>query len=172
MATTKNEKSVERSNRLLLFVLRVILGIILFAKGISFIRDKALLENIISNTVIQEKYSLLGLIIPYIHIAGGFFIIIGLYIRLTILIQLPIIIGAIVLLFKSEATIHQGEIIIAAVILIMLVVQLVFGDGLYSSPQPFLPLHDRQQSPIGNWEAADSEKLRDTFSGTTKPPPR
>jgi uncharacterized membrane protein YphA (DoxX/SURF4 family) len=132
MATTKNEKSVERSNRLLLFVLRVILGIILFAKGISFIRDKALLENIISNTVIQEKYSLLGLIIPYIHIAGGFFIIIGLYIRLTILIQLPIIIGTIVLLFKSEATIHQGEIIIAAVILIMLVVQLVFGDGLYS----------------------------------------
>lgn len=73
MATTKHEKSVERSNRLLLLVLRVILGIILFAKGISFIRDKALLENIISNTVIQEKYSLLGLIIPYIHIAGGIF---------------------------------------------------------------------------------------------------
>lgn len=132
MATTKQEKSVERSNRLLLLVLRVILGIILFAKGISIIRDKALLENLISNTVIQEKYSLLGLIIPYIHITGGFFIIIGVYIRLTILIQLPIIIGAIALLFKSGATMHQGEIIIATILLIMLVVQLVFGDGFYS----------------------------------------
>ena len=132
MANKKNRTGAKQSNKLILLVFRIILGIILFAKGISFLRDKALLENLISNSITDEKFSIAGLLIPYVHIAGGFFIIIGLYIRLTILIQLPIIIGAIVLLFKSEATIHQGEIIIAAVILIMLVVQLVFGDGLYS----------------------------------------
>ncbi|GDX42986.1 hypothetical protein LBMAG22_15150 [Bacteroidota bacterium] len=132
MANKKNRKIARQPNKLTLFVFRIILGIALFAKGISFLRDKALLENLISNSIPQEKFSILGLLIPYVHIAGGFFIIIGLYIRAAILIQIPIIIGAIILLLKSGGKSYQGEIIFAALILIMLIVQLAYGDGLYS----------------------------------------
>ena len=132
MANKKNRIGAKQSNKLILLVLRIILGIILFAKGISFLRDKALLENLISNSITEEKFSIVGLLIPYIHIAGGFFIIIGLYIRVSILIQLPIIIGAIILLLESGGKPYQGEILFATLILIMLLVQLVYGDGLYS----------------------------------------
>jgi len=132
MANKKNRIGAKQSNKLILLVFRIILGIILFAKGISFLRDKALLENLISNSITEEKFSIVGLLIPYIHIAGGFFIIIGLYIRVSILIQLPIIIGAIILLLESGGKPYQGEILFATLILIMLLVQLVYGDGLYS----------------------------------------
>ena len=132
MANKKNRISARQPNKLILLVFRILLGIILFAKGISFLRDKALLENLISNSITDEKFSIAGLLIPYVHIAGGFFIIIGLYIRVAILIQLPLIIGAIILLLKSGGKSYQGEIIFAALILIMLIVQLAYGDGLYS----------------------------------------
>jgi uncharacterized membrane protein YphA (DoxX/SURF4 family) len=132
MANKINRISARQPNKLILLVFRILLGIILFAKGISFLRDKALLENLISNSITDEKFSIAGLLIPYVHIAGGFFIIIGLYIRVAILIQLPLIIGAIILLLKSGGKSYQGEIIFAALILIMLIVQLVYGDGLYS----------------------------------------
>lgn len=132
MANKKNRIGAKQSNKLILLVFRIILGIILFAKGISFLRDKALLENLISNSITEEKFSIVGLLIPYIHIAGGFFIIIGLYIRVSILIQLPIIIGVIILLLESGGKPYQGEILFATLILIMLLVQLVYGDGLYS----------------------------------------
>ena len=132
MANKINRISARQPNKLILLIFRILLGIILFAKGISFLRDKALLENLISNSITDEKFSIAGLLIPYVHIAGGFFIIIGLYIRVAILIQLPLIIGAIILLLKSGGKSYQGEIIFAALILIMLIVQLAYGDGLYS----------------------------------------
>ena len=132
MANKINRISARQPNKLILLVFRILLGIILFAKGISFLRDKALLENLISNSITDEKFSIAGLLIPYVHIAGGFFIIIGLYIRVAILIQLPLIIGAIILLLESGGKSYQGEIIFAALILIMLIVQLAYGDGLYS----------------------------------------
>ena len=132
MANKIKRISARQPNKLILLVFRILLGIILFAKGISFLRDKALLENLISNSITDEKFSIAGLLIPYVHIAGGFFIIIGLYIRVAILIQLPLIIGAIILLLKSGGKLYQGEIIFAALILIMLIVQLAYGDGLYS----------------------------------------
>ena len=132
MANKKNRISARQPNKLILLVFRILLGIILFAKGISFLRDKALLENLISNSITDEKFSIAGLLIPYVHIAGGFFIIIGLYIRVAILIQLPLIIGAIILLLESGGKSYQGEIIFAALILIMLIVQLAYGDSLYS----------------------------------------
>lgn len=132
MANKINRISARQPNKLILLVFRILLGIILFAKGISFLRDKALLENLISNSITDEKFSIAGLLIPYVHIAGGFFIIIGLYIRVAILIQLPLIIGAIILLLESGGKSYQGEIIFAVLILIMLTVQLAYGDGLYS----------------------------------------
>jgi uncharacterized membrane protein YphA (DoxX/SURF4 family) len=132
MANKINRISARQPNKLILLVFRILLGIILFAKGISFLRDKALLENLISNSITDEKFSIAGLLIPYVHIAGGFFIIIGLYKRVAILIQLPLIIGAIILLLESGGKSYQGEIIFATLILIMLIVQLAYGDGLYS----------------------------------------
>lgn len=122
----------KKSVTILLLIFRVILGFTLFIKGISFIRNNEFLETLISNTVLLQKLSFLKIIIPFIHILGGFFIMIGVYTRLVILIQLPIIFSAIVLLLISGGTTYYREIIFALIIFVLLVSYLKFGAGVYS----------------------------------------
>jgi len=116
----------------MLFLFRVILGLTLFIKGINFVRNQEFLEGLISNIALLEKLSFLKIVIPFIHLLGGFFIIIGVYTRLVIFIQLPIIMAAIVLLMISGGMSYYREIAFALSILILLISYLKFGDGLYS----------------------------------------
>ena len=122
----------QRSKIVILLIFRAILGIGLFAKGITFLRDKALIESLISETTTPEKLSFLEFLIPYLHLAGGFFILIGLYTRLAVILQIPIILGAVVLLLKSTNNFQQGEFLFAVIILAMLIIQFFNGDGFYS----------------------------------------
>jgi uncharacterized membrane protein YphA (DoxX/SURF4 family) len=123
---------MKKRNTLMLLIFRVVLGLTLFIKGISFIRDKATIETLISKTAILEKLTFLNVLIPFIHILGGFFILIGIYTRIAILIQLPIIIAAILFLLNAESSFYPHEMVFALTILIMLVLYLFFGDGFYS----------------------------------------
>lgn len=121
--TTKN---------IILFFFRVVLGLTLFIKGINFVSNQEFLEGLISNITLLEKLSFLKIAIPFIHILGGIFIIIGVYTRPVIVIQLPIIFGAIVLLLISGGMSDYIEIIFAMIIFILLISYLKFGDGFYS----------------------------------------
>jgi len=117
---------------IILFLFRIILGLTLFIKGINFVRNQEFLEGLISNAALLENLSFLKIVIPFIHILGGFMIIIGVYSRLMIFIQLPIILAAIVLLLISGGMSYYREIAFALAILILLISYLKFGDGLYS----------------------------------------
>lgn len=116
----------------LLLLFRIILGFTLFIKGINFVSNQEFLERLISNTVLLKNLSFLKIVIPFIHILGGFLILIGVYSRLMILIQLPIIIAAIVFLLISGGMSYYREIVFAFIILILLMSYLKFGDGFYS----------------------------------------
>ena len=62
-------------------VLRIILGFILLWKGIVFIRDSALLEQLIDRTeigVFSQNSSILSFIVPYLSLLCGLFITVGL----------------------------------------------------------------------------------------------
>jgi uncharacterized membrane protein YphA (DoxX/SURF4 family) len=132
MKTINFNTKEQRSKIVILLIFRAILGIGLFAKGITFLRDKALIESLISETTTPEKLSFLEFLIPYLHLAGGFFILIGLYTRLAVILQIPIILGAVVLLLKSTNNFQQGEFLFAVIILAMLIIQFFNGDGFYS----------------------------------------
>ena len=128
--TEANKRKTTKSIILLLF--RIILGLTLFIKGINFARNQEFLEGLISNSPLLENLSFLKIVIPFIHILGGFFIIIGVYTRLVILIQLPIIFAAIVFLLISGGISYYREIAFALTILIFLGFYLKFGGGIYS----------------------------------------
>lgn len=127
-------KSIMKKNSVttLLLLFRIILGFTLFIKGINFVSNQEFLERLISNTALLKNLSFLKIVIPFIHILGGFLILIGVYSRLMILIQLPIIIAAIVFLLISGGMSYYREIVFAFIILILLMSYLKFGDGFYS----------------------------------------
>ena len=125
------ESTLPKKIAVLLF--RVILGGALFIKGVDFVRNKVVLKQVISETDYLDKFSFLEVAIPWIHILGGLFIAIGLYTRIVIFVQIPIVIGAIFVLLNTKNTSYQSpEMIFAVIIFIMLLIYLKFGDGFYS----------------------------------------
>ena len=113
-----------------LVVLRVILGVSLFFKGISFMNNAVLLNQLISGSVMSETSDWLPLLITWAHLLGGFLIIIGLLTRWAVALQIPILIGAVVFITRQNSLISSGsEIGFAFAILILLFVFLVEGGG-------------------------------------------
>ncbi len=136
MYTPKISISAERKRvlgRISILLLKSVLGLMLFIKGILFLRNEGVLRQVFSEAKPIQKLSTLQVLIPWMHILGGFFILIGLYTRWAILVQLPLVVGAIfILLAAKEYPFFNTEITFAIIILLLLIVCFKYGDGFYS----------------------------------------
>jgi putative oxidoreductase len=122
-----------------LSLLRIALGIMLIIKGIEFISHIQQLEDIIARSRFQGGQSFLTYYIPYAHLLGGFFILIGLYTRFFSIIQIPVLIGAVFFVNAPSSAFHvqTGEFGFSIIVLLLLIffsiagsVQLSIGDWL------------------------------------------
>lgn len=113
-----------------LVVLRILLGILLFMKGIQFIYDNNLLQQVFRNQSTLRDYNWLQTIIPWVHLLGGVFITIGMFTRLAVVAQLPILFGAI--LFSQEkinSIVLNSSLAYAIVVIVLLLIFLFVGNG-------------------------------------------
>src|SRR5690349_10480754 len=107
-----------------LTVLRILLGLILFWKGIVFIRDTALLRSLIGQTGIEtfsRSDSTFALIVSVLSLLCGLFITVGLFTRASSIVQLPIIIIAIFFVNIKNLETDIFELILSIIVLILLV---------------------------------------------------
>jgi uncharacterized membrane protein YphA (DoxX/SURF4 family) len=79
-----------------LVVLRVALGISLFFKGIFFLANTSTLEELVRGNLVANRADWIVIFITWSHLLGGFLIIVGLFTRLAVLLQIPILMGAII----------------------------------------------------------------------------
>lgn len=115
-----------------LVVVRIGLGIFLFAKGISFIRDSTLLEELLygNQHVAENTMHWLPIIITWANLLGGFMLMIGLWTRLIALLQLPILIGAIIDINAQQGGFPSGsELGLAVIVLLLVLFFLIEGGG-------------------------------------------
>jgi len=115
-----------------LVILRIALGICLFVKGISFMTNVPLLEQQMQGTFLAPYSSWLAIVITWAHLLGGFFIIIGLRTRWAALSQIPILIGAIVLVNLKHGIGQGSELLFSIIIFLMLLFFLIEGSGKIS----------------------------------------
>ena len=115
-----------------LVILRIALGLILLGKGINFMHDSALLEQLVygNRHLAQNTTHWLPIIICWANMLGGFLIMVGLWTRLMCLLQLPILIGAIIDINTQASGFQVGnELLLAIAALILVVFFLVEGSG-------------------------------------------
>jgi len=113
-----------------LVVLRVALGLGLFFKGISFMNNAIMVNQLIEGSMVSQGADWIPFIITWLHLLGGFFILIGLFTRWAVLAQIPILIGAIIFLNGARAHgISGSELGFAFAILLLLMVFLIEGGG-------------------------------------------
>ncbi|UEG49930.1 DoxX family protein [Ferruginibacter lapsinanis] len=115
-----------------LVFLRVILGLCLFAKGVAFLSDSLQLQQLIEGSSLQN-YPWLPQFITWANLLGGALIVMGLFTRISCLVQIPILIGAIVFIhFKRGMYAVDTDLNFTIVILLLLLVFLVEGGGRIS----------------------------------------
>ena len=114
---------------------RVILGTLLILKGISFTSNSLYLEEMLRESGFSTWNVFLVSYITFAHLIGGVFIAIGLFTRLAIILQLPILIGAVFLVNIGMPQLNVGELILSILALILMVYFLFSGSGEYSVDQ-------------------------------------
>jgi putative oxidoreductase len=112
--------------------LRIIVGLLLMLKGIYFISNSHHLEEMVRDTSQSSAVSFMVGYITFAHMFGGAFIMLGLLTRVAVILQLPIIIGALYFNLTSTAFGTGAELILSIVVLALLIYLLVNGSGRVS----------------------------------------
>ena len=111
--------------------LRVATGLFLVYKGIQFISETQYLEVVLGP--IGKSLGASYILVHYVamsHLCGGLLIALGLLTRISLLAQLPILIGAIVVNFVGVMDV--GNLIQATVVLILAFFFVFYGSGKHS----------------------------------------
>ncbi len=120
-----------------LVVLRTGLGLCLFIKGIQFIYNSVLLDQVFADSLLS-RFEWLGTVLPFIHLLGGALIIAGLFTRFFCLIHIPILLGAVFLVNIQQGFFAGGtDLLFSLIILLLLCFFLVEGGGYFSLDHAF-----------------------------------
>jgi uncharacterized membrane protein YphA (DoxX/SURF4 family) len=112
-----------------LVLLRIALGLSLFIKGFSFMANATILERFIEYNPIFSKAWWLPIAITWAHLLGGVLIIVGLLTRYAVLLQIPILLGAVIFLSKNSVLGSGAELVFTILILLLLILFLIEGGG-------------------------------------------
>jgi len=116
----------------LLLLLRAALGIALVSKGISFISDFMSLIVLLAQSSFGFLPDWIAVVITWIHLLCGFLITIGLFTRLSAFIQIPILIGAVIINLSIGIFTPGSELVFSLLVLVLLVFFLFEGGGEFS----------------------------------------
>lgn len=129
-AIRKLNKWANSHTSLPLDVIRIVLGAFIFYKGVNFSVHTNYLYEILNpldewlGTVMLVHY------VTMAHLAGGILIIIGLITRVAVLVQLPVLIGAILINFVG--VMNTTNLTAAVVVFLGCLFFAVYGSGKHS----------------------------------------
>ena len=131
---TKAFRGVESHHDVCFDLLRIYLGIGLLVKGILFLSDMtALSELLMKSGRFQPISFLLTHYIPIAHVGGGFMMAIGLWTRTAILVNVPVLFGAVFFVYFEQGLFTQNQgLEFTALVLFLLIVLLIWGPGRWS----------------------------------------
>lgn len=114
----------------ILDVIRVILGVVLFVKGIEFMTNFEEMERLANPFQnVPGGMVILHYLVPA-HFVGGILIVVGLLTRWAAIAQIPILFGAILTNFLGEM--NTNNLILAIIVLLATLFFIVYGSGKHS----------------------------------------
>ncbi len=121
-------------------VVRIVLGLIIFSKGIALISDTNNQQEIlITNSVFGFSGMMASVaihIVAFAHLVGGILITIGLVTRFAAVIQIPILICAILFVNISNGfSALNSELWLSIIVFSLLVLFWIIGSGPFSVDQ-------------------------------------
>lgn len=121
-------------------VIRIVLGVLIFSKGIAIVSNTAALQDLLLQNNTFDFSGMMGSlalhIVGFVHLVGGILITIGLVTRFAAVIQIPILICAVFFVNLTRGfSILNSELWLSILVLLLLVLFWVVGSGPYSVDQ-------------------------------------
>lgn len=113
-------------------VVRIVLGLFLFLKGLEFVNNMDAFSQLMSRTGFLASLStgMAAHIIIFAHIIGGILVAVGLLTRFACLIQIPVLLGAIIFINAPEGILKpHSELWFSIIVLLLLCFFLIEGSG-------------------------------------------
>ena len=114
---------------------RIALGIFITYKGIYFITHMQELEMTTRGINLWFVGAAMAHYVIFAHILAGPLIVFGLFTRIACLIQIPILLGAVIMVNYPKGFLSVGnhmELEISIIVLVGLIAFMIFGAGRYS----------------------------------------
>jgi putative oxidoreductase len=126
---------METHEDLFLALVRIYLGTGLFVKAVFLMSNRDYLVNLVDG--LDNLWFAPAAIAHYIvpaHMAGGILLALGLFTRIAVLFQIPILIGAVFYLYMPQMTLLEPRqnLEFSGLVLFLLVLFGIFGPGRYS----------------------------------------
>ena len=119
-------------------LIRMALGVFLFSKGVTFITNIQYLVDLLA-PIDRADGGMSGmLIVHYVasaHFLGGILIFFGLLTRWSLIVQLPILLGSIIINFMGEM--HSQNLLLSIVTLSICLAFIIYGSGKHSADYYF-----------------------------------
>lgn len=113
-------------------ILRVYLGLALFAKGIAFIGQMPVLEEMARAGPTSFGAAMIAHYVVVAHLAGGLLLAMGFITRLAAAAQIPVLVGAVFFVHANEGLFTTMRLELALLVLVLLVVYAFIGGGRWS----------------------------------------
>jgi putative oxidoreductase len=114
-------------------VLRILLGLLLFSKGIYFISHTDTIVFMLQQSNVKLFSIAIAHYVAMAHIAGGILIALGLLTRISVLFQIPILIGAVFFVNLPKGIFSfNSETELSILVLFLLLFFLIEGSGPFS----------------------------------------
>lgn len=126
--------------------LRIYLGIALMLKGIEFILNQELAEELVGEVGLPFFKFLSMHVVILVHLAGGFLLAIGLLTRIAALMQIPILLGAIFFVHLRQGLFQRSQNLELVILVLFLLIMFVgYGGGRLSVD--YLLQRNKQNKP-------------------------
>lgn len=125
---------VDRHSEIVLDLVRVYLGIGLFVRGILFVTETKGIATLVDLSEFSLVSGLVAHYVTFVHLLGGLLLAVGLLTRISALLQMPILIGALFFVHWQEGLLSANQSLeFAALVLFLLVVVFLWGPGRWSA---------------------------------------
>ncbi len=124
--------SDEHHPRLLDYI-RVLLGLVILFKGIYFISHTDELQSILSKSKFPWVSFIIAHYVALAHLAGGLLIAVGMFTRLAVAFQIPVLLGAVIFINSTKGFFSESsELAFSLMVLCLLVFYFFYGAGYIS----------------------------------------
>ena len=120
---------LDKNNNIAYSLIRIFLGAALLVRGIVFVSNPNAIIELAGTEKLYWWYSY----ITIAHLIGGVMLLIGIFTRLSALIQIPILFGAVFVIHLNDGLLSNGQSLeLSALVLLLLTVYFLFGSGTLS----------------------------------------